>query len=167
MSEWKDLAHFLYGRGFWYVDPIREIDGLSEEQLFWTPGANALCMLWQVGHIAHREQTHLGGFLQGPHGTMVVEAYEVFGPDWCSTEQVRASIDSVQDVLEWVRDVREKSHAYIASLSPDDFHSVPPASEGGLSVAHWVFITVAHTASHVGRIQLLRALLLGQRERAC
>jgi hypothetical protein len=35
MSEWKELAHFLYGKGFWYADPIREIKGLTEEQLFW------------------------------------------------------------------------------------------------------------------------------------
>ncbi len=167
MSEWHDLAHFLYGRGFWYADPIREIEGLSTEQLFWTPDPKGLCVLWQVGHIAHREQTHLGGFLQGPHGTMVPEPYEVFGPEWCPTDQVRASIDSVEGVLAWVRDVREKSHAYIASLTDDDFHSVPPASEGNLSVAHWVFVTVAHTAVHIGRIQLLHALIKGEFERAC
>jgi len=43
MSKWKDVAHFLYGlyetmkldeeRGFWYADPLREIKGLTDEQL--------------------------------------------------------------------------------------------------------------------------------------
>ena len=65
MSEWKDLAHFLYGRGFWYADPLREIDGLTEEHLFWVPDPKSLCILWHVGHIAHRELVHIGQFLQG------------------------------------------------------------------------------------------------------
>jgi hypothetical protein len=34
-------------------------------------------------------------------------------------------------------------------------------------VAKWLFITAAHTALHIGRIQLLRALAEGKRERAC
>jgi hypothetical protein len=36
-----------------------------------------------------------------------------------------------------------------------------------MSVAKWLFITTAHTALHIGRIQLLRALVEGKRERAC
>ncbi len=174
MSEWKDVAHFLYGRGtwvqvkgFWYADPLREIKGLTDEQLFWVPDPNSLCILWHVGHTAHREQTHIGRFLQGLQGKIIPHQYEVFGTEWCSTEKVRLSVGSVQSVLAWVRDVREKSHEYIASLTEDDFHRVPPTSEGGLSVAHWLFITTAHTALHIGRIQLLRALIEGKHERAC
>lgn len=167
MSEWKSLAHFLYGRGFWYASPLREIEDLTEEQLFWAPDPKSLCILWHVGHIAHRERIHIGKFLQGLKGTIIPPQYEVFGPDWCSTEKVRQSIDSVQGVLDWVFDVREKSHEYITSLTEDDFHTVPPTSEFDLSVAHWLFITTAHTAVHIGRIQLLRALIEGKRERAC
>lgn len=167
MSEWKELAHFLYGRGFWYADPFREIEGLTEEQLYWNPDPKSLCILWHVGHIAHRERTHIGRFLQGLKGTIIPPQYEVFGPDWCSTEKIRQSIDSIPNVLDWVFDVREKSHEYIASLTEDDFHTVPPTSEFDLSVAHWLFITTAHTALHIGRIQLLRALIEGKHERAC
>lgn len=29
MSEWKDVARFLYGAEFWYTDPQREIYGLT------------------------------------------------------------------------------------------------------------------------------------------
>jgi hypothetical protein len=35
------------------------------------------------------------------------------------------------------------------------------------TVAHWLFITVAHGAIHIGRIQMLRAMLLGEHDRAC
>lgn len=167
MSEWKQLAHFLYGRGFWYADPLKEIDGLKEEQLFWVPDPNSLCILWHVGHIAHRERLHIGIFLQGLQPSIMPSRYEVFGHKWCSTEQVRRAIGSVQGVLSWVRAVRDKSHEFIESLTDDDFHAIPPTTEEGLSVAHWLFITTAHTALHVGRIQLLRALIEGKHERAC
>ena len=167
MSAWHGLAHFLYGRGFCYADPIREIQGLAEERLFWVPDPKALCALWHVGHIAHRERVHIGKFLQGLSGSIIPPQYEVFGPDWHSADEVRGSIGSVTGALEWVREVRERSHEYIASLSEDDVHRVLPTSDGELSIAHWLFITTAHTAVHIGRIQLLRALIEGERERAC
>lgn len=64
MSEWKEIAHFLYGWDFWYAhaDPFREIGGLTEEQLYGVPAPNSLCILWHVGHIAHRERLHIGRF---------------------------------------------------------------------------------------------------------
>ena len=37
----------------------------------------------------------------------------------------------------------------------------------GLSVAHWLFITVAHGAVHIGRIQMMRAMLEGKHDRTC
>ena len=172
MSEWKKLAGWMYGdvktgRGFWYSHPIHEIRGLNEDQLLWVPDAHCLCMLWHVGHIAHRERVHIGKFLQGLEGSVIPGQYEVFGTDWCSVEQVRESIDSVQGVLDWVTDVRGKSTAFIESLGEDDFHRVPPTSESGLSIGHWLFITVSHGAIHLGRIQMLRAMLEGKHDRPC
>lgn len=167
MQKWRDLARFLYGKGFWYADPLGEIDGLSEEQLFWVPGPKGLCILWHVGHIAHRERSHIGMFLQGLEPTIIPEQFEVFGPDWSSVGKIRESIDSVQSVLSWAGRVREESHEYIAALNDKALHMVPPTSDQHLSVAHWLFITTAHTALHIGRIQLLRALIEGKKERAC
>ena len=167
MSKWNDVARFLYGPEFWYTDPIREIYALTDEQLFWVPEPTSLCILWHVGHIAHRERLHIGGFLQGLEGEIIPPQYEVFGPEWRSVDDVRRSIESVPTVLDWLREMREESRNYITSLNENDFHTVPPTSESGLSVAHWLFITVAHSALHIGRIQLLRALIEGTNERAC
>jgi hypothetical protein len=167
MSKWHDIAHFLYGQGFWYANPLREINGLTEEQLFWVPDPKSLCALWHVGHIAHRERLHIGRFLQGLQGRIIPLSYDIFGAEWHSVEEVRKSIVSVDSMLDWVSDVHEQSNEYITSLTEEDFHTVPPTSESGLSVAHWLFITTAHTALHIGRIQLLRALIEGTYERAC
>ena len=56
MSKWNELAHFLYSPEFWYADPLREIRGLTEEQLLWVPETKSLCALWHAGHVAHRER---------------------------------------------------------------------------------------------------------------
>ena len=172
MSEWNDLAHWMYGdvkmdRGFFYSHPLHEINGLTEDQLFWVPDEKNLCMLWHVGHIAHRERTHMGVFLQGLKSGVIPPEYEVFGPDWCSVEQIRESVASVKEVFQWVREVRDESIRFVKSLSNDAWHEVLPSSEFGLTTAHWVFLTVGHEAVHIGKIQLLRALLEGKKDRAC
>ena len=172
MSKWKELAHWMYGdvreeKGFWYSHPLEEAEGLTEEQLLWVPDPYSLCMLWHVGHIAHRERTHVGKFLQGLQDEVIPPHYEVFGTEWQPVEKVRESIDSVQGVFDWVTDVRQKSTEFIASLSDEDFHRVPLKAEFGLSVAHWLFITVAHGAIHIGRIQMLRAMLEAKPDRPC
>ena len=124
-------------------------------------------MLWHVGHIAHRERLHIGKFLQGVDRGLIPPQYEVFGPDWCSVETVQESIDSVTSVLQWVQEVRDESTKFVQSLPDDDWHKGPASSEADLTIAHWVFLTVAHEAVHIGKLQMLRAMLEGKKDRAC
>ncbi len=172
MSKWQEVAQWMYGdvntsKGFWYSHQLRDIEGLTDEQLFWVPDPKSLCILWHVGHIAHRERIHIGRFLQGLKKELMLPQYKVFGTEWRSVEDLRKSISTAQDIFEWVRDVRKKSHDYITSLTDDDFHKIPPSSEENFSIAHWLFITVAHTALHIGKIQLLRSLIEGKKDRPC
>jgi hypothetical protein len=172
MSEWNDLAHWLYGdvkmdRGFWYSHPLYEINGLTEDQLFWVPDERNLCMLWHVGHIAHCERTHIGKFVQGIKTDLIPPEYEVFGPDWCSVDDIRASVQSVKEVFKWVQDVRAETTKVVQSLSDSKWHQIGGPSELDLTIAHWVFLTVAHEAIHIGKLQMLRAMLEGKKDRAC
>jgi hypothetical protein len=174
MTNWKAVALFMYGDitipdGFWYTDVRREIRGLTEEQLFWVPNEKALPIIWQVIHVTHRERYHIARYLQGIKGELMPSEFEAVGRDWCSLQQARKLITSVESVLSWVRDVRGESRAFIESLSDADFLAVPEFTEEseGLSVSQWLFITAAHTALHIGRIQLLRALIEDEPERAC
>jgi hypothetical protein len=173
MSEWQAVARFMYGDvrtpdGFWYSHQLYEVDGLTEEQLFWIPHAGGLPVLWHVGHIAHRERLHIGAFLQGlPGHTLIPDRFEVFGTEWAPVEEIRASIGSVAEVFTWARQVRQMSQAYVDSLSDETFQVAVADPDDGLTVAHWLFITACHTALHIGRIQLLRAMIEGTPERAC
>lgn len=174
MRSLKETALFMYGditvpEGFWYTDVLREIRGLTEEQLFWVPNEKALPIIWQVIHVTHRERYHIGRYLQGIKGDLIPPEFEAVGRDWCAAERARELITSVESVLSWVRDVRQESRAYIQTLSEEDYLVVPEFTEEseGLSVAQWLFITAAHTALHIGRIQLLRAMIEKTEERAC
>ena len=169
MKDWKQLAHFMYGRGFWYSDPLSEIRSLSEDQLLWVPNPKMLPILWQVGHIASREAMHVGKFIMGkPLDDLIPPPFEVF-LDWASVDEIRREIDTVAGALSWVQDTREQVHEWIDELSDDDLERVATAEEldGSLTVAHWLAITTVHTGVHVGRIQMLRALIEGTRDRAC
>ena len=83
-----------------------------------------------------------------------------------SVDDVRESIDSVGNVIKWIEEVRDGSTKFIASLDEADFHKVPPTADG-LSIGHWIFITVGHGAIHIGKIQLLRNMLQGDRDNPC
>jgi len=154
------------GKGFWYSHPVYEIHDLDEEQLFWVPDERSLCILWHAAHIAHRERTHIARIIQGVEGEIIPPKYEVFGVEWRSVDDIRKSIDSVANVTEWIGKVRDESSDFIASLDEAGFHEVPPDADG-LSIGHWIFITVGHCAIHIGKIQLLRSMLEGTRDSPC
>ena len=171
MSKWNELAHWMYGdlktgSGFWYSHPLAEIHDLGEEQLFWVPDERSFCILWHAAHIAHRERTHIARLIQGINDEIIPPQYDVFGVDWCSVDDVRKSIDSVANVTKWIEEVRDESREFIATLDEAAFHKVLPDADG-LTIGHWIFITVGHCAIHIGKIQLLRSMLEGKRDNPC
>jgi hypothetical protein len=168
MTVWNEAAHWAFGRGFWYADPLVEVQDLSDAQLFWAPTPLSLSVIWHVGHIAHRERYHIGHLLQGlPESDLFPKDFDIFGTEWHPAEAVRDRIKSVQPVFDWVREVRAASHEYIDRLTPEDYATVPPSSREGNNVAHVLYQTVAHTALHIGRIQLIHAILKYENERPC
>jgi hypothetical protein len=110
---------------------------------------------------------HIGRFLQGIEKTIIPQGYEVFGTKWCSVKKLRKSIDSIDKVLDWVHKVRQNSRNYIMSLNDEDFSTITSTSQSNLSIGHWIFITSAHTALHIGRIQLIRSLIEDRHEEPC
>ncbi|MFX0166593.1 MAG: DinB family protein [Candidatus Hodarchaeota archaeon] len=172
MPELKKVALWMFGNvktreGFWYSHYISLIDGLSDEQLFWIPDPKKLPIIWHIGHIAHRERTHIGRIIQKIEGPIIPPEYEIFGTDWWRIEEIRKSIDSVQNVIKWATEVRHESQKFISSLNSEEFYSVVETGEDVKNVAHWLFITASHTALHYGKIQLLRALLEDEIDSPC
>ena len=172
MSELKKIALWMFGdvktpEGFWYSHYIHIIDGLSEEQLFWIPDPKKLPIIWHIGHIAHRECTHIVNIIQRIKDNIIPPGYEIFGADWWPVDEIRKSIDSVENIIKWATEVRSESQKFISSLNDKDFYSIIDTGEEDLSVAHWLFITTSHTALHYGKIQLLRSLLKNEIDSPC
>lgn len=172
MSELKKVALWMFGNvktdeGFWYSHYIHIIDGLSEEQLFWIPDPKKLPIIWHMGHIAHRERSHIGKIIQRLERNIIPPGYDIFGTDWWPVEEIRKSIDSVKNVISWATKVRSQSQKFISSLNEEAFYSVVETGEDKMSVAHWLFITASHTALHYGKIQLLRSLLEDEIDSPC
>ena len=126
MATWNDLAQWLYpdvqkAEGFWYAQPLWEIEGLTDEDLYWVPDNNAFCILWHVGHIAHREAYHMQRIIRGREGEIIPSKFEVFGTEWCSVKTLQESIDSTDDVFKWVASVRRDTKDLISSFKEEDF----------------------------------------------
>ncbi|MFX1428516.1 MAG: DinB family protein, partial [Promethearchaeota archaeon] len=144
------------------------IEGLSDDQLFWTPDPKQLPIIWHIGHIAHRESSHIRYIIQKHKDNIIPSGYEIFGTDWWPIDEIRKSIDSVENVIKWATNVRAKSQNFISSLEEEDFYTIVETGEhGSMSVAHWLFITASHTALHYGKIQLLRSLLEDSLDSPC
>jgi hypothetical protein len=173
MSELKKVALWMFGdvktpEGFWYSHFLHLIDGLSDHQLFWIPDPKQLPIIWHVGHIAHRESSHIRYIIQKHKEIIIPKGYQIFGTEWWPIDEIRKSIDSTKNVITWATKVRKESQDFISSLKEEDFHStVETGKHGLLTVAHWLFITASHSALHYGKIQLLRALLEDERDSPC
>ena len=104
--------------------------------------------------------------IQGREDNGIPEHYDVFGHEWPPVAAVRKAIGSTAEVLEWAETVRNDSSEYVATLSDEDFHR-PAVYGDGLSIAHWLLVTVSHGALHIGKIQQLRSMLENKRDDPC
>lgn len=95
MADLKELAEILYGKKFWYMDPIRDVVGLTEEKMFRVPDEVSLPIIWQVGHIAHRELLHLGVMIQGHDHSIFPDGYSVFDHRWRSVDEIGSQLDTL------------------------------------------------------------------------
>jgi len=109
---------------------------------------------------------HIARICQGLDEDGIPPEYEVFGDTWIAADELRDLVE-VDEVLDRAREVRRVSHEYIESLSDEQMHAAVGDPEDELTVAHWLMITSAHGALHIGRIQALCAMIEGDRERAC
>jgi hypothetical protein len=161
-SPLQDAFHWAFGRGFWYADPVAETRDWTDDELLWSPGPNIHTAFWHLGHIAHRERVHIAVLLEGREQADVIPPpCEIFGcgVGYPTRDELLRAVGTVDYLRAWVRCVRDESHSFLDSLAPDDFARVPGSSAEGNSIARVLAQTVGHTALHLGRIQLLRALM--------
>ena len=159
-ADFNDAFHWAFGKGFWYADPVKEVSGLTKDQLYWSPGPRIQCALWHVGHIAHRERFHIKCLLEGQNEEDVMPSnHSVFFDCAYDAKTFRSSWPEPEEIMRWAREVRRESHEFISALTPDQYNVVPSSSFEGNSIARMLMQTIGHTGLHIGRIQLLRMLM--------
>jgi uncharacterized damage-inducible protein DinB len=144
------------------------LDGLSEDDLAWRPDPEANSIAWLVWHLTRVEDDHVCGaagmeqawtaagwaerfglpFSPGEHG---------YGQSPAEVAKVRVGADLLGGYL---AAVGERTHAYVATLQPDDLERVvdshwdPPVTLGVRLVS-----VVNEVNQHVGQAAYLRGLL--------
>jgi len=157
----KPVEHFqfMYGDRFWYSDPLDAVGDLDTDGLYWMPQADVKCILWHLGHIAHKEEVHIGVFLETPARQRVHPELDELFMHGTGAHAMREIVPDPELVFAWMKHVRSETRRFISGLTPDAFDRVPPASHGGLNIGQWLSITLVHTGVHLGQIYTLKQLL--------
>ena len=157
----KPVEHFqfMYGDRFWYSDPLKAVADVGADDLYWTPPPGVKCILWHLGHIAHKEEVHIGVFLETPQRKRVHPELDELFMHGTGADTMKETVPDPELVFAWMKHVRAETRRFIGGLTPDGFDRVPPASHGGLNIGQWLGITLVHTGVHLGQIYALKQLL--------
>jgi hypothetical protein len=144
------------------------LEGLSEDDLAWRPDPEANTIAWLVWHLTRieddhvcdasgREQAWTADGWAGRFGLPFPDGAHGYGHTSAEVGQVRVSGDLLAGYL---AAVGERTHAWIATLEPDDLDRIvddrwdPPVTLGVRLVS-----VVNEVNQHVGQAAYLRGLL--------
>lgn len=150
----KLKQHFLYmyGSEFWYSAPDMEALARPDVDLYASTIETEMPIIWHLAHIVHKEEVHIGHFLERPRRHLLHPELNPLVMDGEGLDTISDLIPDLGMITEWHNQVRAATIAFISSLSEDDFFVVPDGSHNDLSIANWLTITQVHTGVHLGRI---------------
>jgi hypothetical protein len=93
---------------------------------------------------------------------MIPANWEIFFDCPYDTQCFKNEFPEPLEIMDWVRDVRSRSHQFISQLKLADYNAVPKSSFEGNSIGRVLMQTIGHTGLHIGKIQLLRRLMPGE-----
>lgn len=149
---------------------IRDFVAIPEDRLTWRPAERCRSAAHILGHIISTERAHFGLFLEGVndlparygHGS-VFASLSSCDP---TEAQVREAMGSREDMIAVWADVRQKSHAYLCSISDEDLKEVPPHPlmpdndpNRQNPVREWIMMTVRHQNIACGEIHMIRRII--------
>ncbi len=150
----KLKQHFLYmyGSEFWYSTPDMEVLNRPEVDLYASMIETEMPIIWHLAHIIHKEEVHIGQFLERPPRHMLHPELNPLVMDGKGLDVISDLIPDLGMITEWHNHVRAATIAFTSRLSEADFFSVPDGALNGLCIADWLAITQVHTGVHLGRI---------------
>ena len=149
----------------WIIDTFESI---PDEALCVRPRPNINAPAWIFGHIAVTERKHVGMVLEGVDD--IPEAYRIFHCARRPTDdEIAGAVQSKQALIDYWRDVRVKTEAYLDRITDADLKEVP-GDETGLRDddpnrnnprREWLVMTIQHQNCHWGELRVIQKLLKG------
>ena len=145
----------------------RALDGLTQEEVAWSPKAECNSIAFILWHIARVEDFFVNRVIQRENelyesggwqeklGTPV-KAYQY------SAEELQAwQVPKLEDLREYFNSVREKTLAFLNSIPPEKLSEVPRPDRSPDSIGTTLSRISTEIAMHVGQIAYLRGMLRG------
>ena len=162
MSE-RDLMKWMLD----YTTPwiIETFQGIADDRICVRPSENINSAGWIFGHIAVKERIHIAGLAQGIND-IPKEFYMFHGfPPPPTEEQLREVIRSREILIDYWREVRQRTYEYLAELSDADLKKVPEKSviaDGEPNrdnpIREYFVMTIQHQNCHWGQLQIIQNL---------
>jgi hypothetical protein len=164
MSE-RDLLKWTLNYTMPWV--IETFEAIPDHAICVRPRPNINAPAWIFGHIVMTERCHVGGVLQGVSDWP--EEFNVFRAPKPAEEQIRAAFKSKASLVDYWREVRAKTEAYLDRITDADLKEVPgdecPLPDGGPNRQNprreWFVMTIQHQNCHFGELRMIEKLLRG------
>jgi hypothetical protein len=136
------------------------LQDMTDAELIQRPVPAANNVLWQLGHLIAAETM----MVNGSAGKTVIELPAGFAERYDKKtvgENDPAKLGNKNDLLNLFTKVREKTCAWVATLTPADMAKPAPERMRSMcpTVGHLILLFPSHVAMHLGQIQVLRRKL--------
>jgi uncharacterized damage-inducible protein DinB len=151
------------GSFLWQLDDVRKrtleyVDGLSPEELAWTPDKKVESIGTQLFHIAAVERSWIGEDIDR----------RPMGEEWALAFPIRRRIEQIRDkpldyFIDTLHVVRQETRIVLAHLTDGDLsRQITPLDQGDVgdsfSIEWILYHLVEHEAHHKGQIAVLKRL---------
>ena len=149
----------------------RALEGLTREEITWTPASHSNNIAFIMWHVAKAEDYWVNCVIK--RGSEIHEAEgwrEKLGTaddggTGYSEEQLRAWVaPKLEDLQRYARAVREKTVAFVESITPEKLLEVPEPDRPRETIGDILAHLITEIALHVGQIDYLRGVQRGLKQ---
>lgn len=166
MSERELIKWTLNYTMPWVIDTF---EAIPDGAMCVRPRPNINAPAWIFGHIIVTERLHVGGVLEGVND--IPDGFGVFRARKPTEEQIRAAFKSKAWLVDYWREVRAKTEAYLDRITDADLKEVPgkecalPENDPnrGNPRREWFVMTIQHQNCHWGELRAIQKLLAADR----
>lgn len=150
---------------------IRTFEAIPEEHTWVRPRPNINTPAFIFGHIAVTERLHIGSLVQGVND--IPEKFHSFRAWSANDAEIRAAVGSKQVLIDYWREVRAKTHHYLARITDADLKEEPgktllPDDDPNRHnpIREWFIMTIEHQNQHWGQLEIIAKLITEERNHA-